>query len=222
MKVPDLFVGKRLFVGDGKPEILGRGPLEVRGSSYTEGPAITGSPTEFTNPNPFELGATMAGQNANPEMKPFPFYAFIAKTYARIKSFLKVDKLLISENIRSKVIITEVLMAKVKNFSIPHPQRRGYNLVYSCLEGPEIGVYDRGRLRGTNEIKLPEVWRDLVDEESITVSITPIGAQQNIIVKRIQDNTVVLDSQSGIPIDCYYHVFAERNDVPKLKTEVKK
>jgi hypothetical protein len=221
MKVPDLFVGKRLFVGDGKPEILGRGPLEVRGSSYTEGPAITGTPAEFTNPNPFELGATMAGQNANPEMKPFPFYAFIAKTYARIKSFLKVDKLLISENIRSKLIITEVLMAKVKNFSIPHPQKKGYNLVYSCLEGGENGVYHRGRLRGHNEIVLPEVWRDLVEELSITVSVTPIGAQQNIIVRGIQDNKIVLGSQPGIPIDCYFHVFAERKDVPRLKTEVK-
>lgn len=221
MKVPDLNVGKRLFVGEGKPEILGRGPLEVRGSSYTEGPAITGSPLEFTTPNPFELGATMAGQNANIEMKPYPFYAFIAKTYARIKSFLKVDKLFISENIRSKVIITEVLMAKVKNFSIPHPQRKGYNLVYSCLEGAENGVYHRGRLRGHNEIVLPEVWRDLVEELSITVSVTPIGAQQNIIVKGIQDNKIILGSHPGIPIDCYYHVFAERKDVPRLKTEVK-
>jgi hypothetical protein len=221
MKVPDLFVGKRLFVGSGKPEILGRGPLEARGSAYVEGPQITGTPLEFTTVNPFELGATMAGQNANMEMKPYPFYAFIAKTYARIKSFLKVDKLLISENIRSKLIITEVLLAKVKNFSIPHPQKKGYNLVYSCLEGPEIGVYHRGRLRGTDEIILPEVWRDLVDEMSITVSLTPIGAQQNIIVRGVQDNKIILGSQSGIPIDCYYHVFAERNDVPKLKTEVK-
>ena len=34
MKLPDAYVGKRFFVGEGKPEILGRGPTEVRGS-YT-------------------------------------------------------------------------------------------------------------------------------------------------------------------------------------------
>ena len=222
MKVPDLFVGKRLFVGLGKPEILGKGPVEVRGSAYVEGPQITGDPTEFNNLDSFELGATMAGQNANVEMnKPYPFYAFIAKTYARIKSFLKVDKLFISENIRSKVIFTEVLIAKVKNFSIPHPQKKGKRLVYSCLEGPECGVYYRGRLRGYDRIKLPEVWKDLVEEKSITVSITPIGTQQNIIVKGIQNNEIVLDAKPGIPIDCYYHVFAERKDIPRLKTEVK-
>ena len=38
MKVPDLYVGKRLFVGEGKPEALGRGPKEIRGSAFIEGP----------------------------------------------------------------------------------------------------------------------------------------------------------------------------------------
>jgi len=222
MKAPDLFVGKRFFCGVGKPEILGRGQTEVRGSAYVEGPQITGDPTGFNNPNPFELGATMAGQNANIEMnKPYPFYAFIAKTYARIKSFLKVDKLFISENIRSKLIITEVLMAKVKNFSISHPQKKGYNLVYSCLEGPENGVYYRGRLRGHNKIILPEVWKDLVEELSITVSLTPIGVEQNLIVKGIQNNEIHVEAKAGYPIDCYYHVYAERKDIPRLITEVK-
>jgi hypothetical protein len=221
MKVPDIFVGKRLFVGEGKPEILGRGPAEVRGSAYVEGPQITGTPVQFTTPNPFELGATMAGQNANIEMKPYPFYAFIAKTYARIKSFLKVDKLLIAETIRSKIIYAEVVMANVKNFSIIHPQKKGKRLVYSCLEGPECGVYYRGRLRGHDRIQLPEVWRDLVEELSITVSITPIGMEQSIIVKGIQNNEVILGSNPGIPIDCYYHVYGERKDIPRLETEVK-
>ena len=30
MKFPDVFVGKRLFLGLGKPELLGRGEKEVR------------------------------------------------------------------------------------------------------------------------------------------------------------------------------------------------
>ena len=220
MKVPDLNIGKRLFVGEGKPEILGRGTAEVRGSSYTEGPAITGDPTAFNNPSPYELGATMAGQNANPEMKPFPFYAFIAKTFARIQSFLKVDLLTVSETVRAKIIFTEVLIAKVKNFSIPHPQKKGYNLVYSCLEGPEIGVYTRGRLRGDDVIRLPEVWSDLVEEQSITVSLTPIGVEQGLIVKGMQNNQILVGSKPGFPIDCYYHVYAERKDVGRLVTEV--
>tara|TARA_B100000497_G_C7597588_1_gene359230 strand:+ start:530 stop:865 length:336 start_codon:yes stop_codon:yes gene_type:complete len=105
--------------------------------------------------------------------------------------------------------------------NIPHPQKKGKRLEYSSLHGPEHGVYYRGRLRGHDRIELPEVWRDLVEELSITVSITPIGMVQSIIVKGIQNNQVILDSNPGVPIDCYYHVYGERKDVPRLKTEGK-
>ena len=43
----DIAVGKRFFVGDGNPEIFGRGPTEVRGSAYVEGPEIVGDPGSF-------------------------------------------------------------------------------------------------------------------------------------------------------------------------------
>jgi len=220
MKISDVFVGKRFFVGLGKPEILGRGDKEVRGSAYIEGPEIVGDPTKFNKPDQFELGGLMASQCENDEMKPKPFYAFIAKQYARIMDSLKVDKLLTVENIKSKIIYAEVIMAKTKNFIIPHPSKKGKNLVYSCLEGPENGVYVRGTLKGSDTIVLPEVWKKLVDKKSITVSLTPVGAHQDLIVKGIQNNKVVVQSKSGIPIECFYHIFAERKDVPKLITEV--
>ncbi len=44
---------------------------------------------------------------------------------------------------------------------------------------------------------------------------------QSIIVKGIQNNQVILGSNPGVPIDCYYHVYGERKDVPRLKTEGK-
>lgn len=220
MKAPDLFVGKRLFVGDGKPDILGRGPTEVRGSAYLEGPEVVGDPAQFSKPDPFEVANTMAGQTGNEEMLPTPFYAFIASTYARIRSYLKVDQLLTVKIIKSKVIYAEAIMAKVKNFAIPHPTLPNTKLVYACLEGPENSVYVRGRLKNKDTIKLPEVWRDLVHANSITVSLTPMGASQDLFVKRVTNNEVVVSSRPGIPIDCHYHVFAERKDVPKLETEV--
>ena len=161
----------------------------------------------------------MAGQNANVEMKPFPFYAFIAKTFARVKGFFKSDKLIISEAIRCKVLFAEVVLSKTKNFCIPHPQKKGYNLVYACLEGAENGVYHRGRLRGDDVIRLPEVWKDLVDESSITVSLTPIGMDQGLYIKGMQQFQFLVASKPGAPIDCYYHVYGERIDVPKLVTE---
>jgi hypothetical protein len=40
-----------------------------------------------------------------------------------------------------------------------------------------------------------------------------------VIVKRIGENKVFLQSQGGMPIDCYYLIIGERKDVPKLKAE---
>ena len=89
----------------------------------------------------------MVGQSANIEMKTPPFYALMVTTFARIKSFLKVDLLFTTKIIKSKIIYTEILMAKVKNFAIPHPSEKGKTLVYACLEGPENSVYVRGHLK---------------------------------------------------------------------------
>lgn len=219
MQFDDIAVGKRLFVGEGKPEILGRGPTEVRGSSYVEGPQIVGDPSVYNTPDPNELGSLMLGETRNIEMKPIPFYSLFVKTYARIKSFLKVEKLLTVELIKSKIIYTEVLMARTKNFIIPHPSKENKQLVHACLEGPENGVYVRGRIRG-NKITLPEYWANLVDPRTVTVCLTPVGAHQDVIVKRYNSQEIHLQAKGGFPIDCFYHVFAERMDVQKLVVEV--
>lgn len=68
-------------------------------------------------------------------------------------------------------------------------------------------LFFRGKLVASNEIELPENWEDIVDVRSITVSITPIGAKQNIIIKRVDTKKVYLQS-NGIPIECYYHIYA--------------
>jgi hypothetical protein len=220
MEFDRVTVGERLFVGSNKPEIFGRGPTTVNGTAAIEGPQIVGDSTEFIEPIPTELGSLMVGRTTNIEMKPIPFYSLVVKTYARIKSFLKVDTLLSVETIKSKIIYTEVLMAKTKNFIINHPTKPGKQLIHSCLEGPENGVYVRGRITNKKEISLPEYWTKLVNSDTITVQLQPIGAHQNVIVKRIGENKIFLQSNGGIPIDCYYHIFAERNDVEKLIIEV--
>jgi len=106
---------------------------------------------------------------------------------------------------------------KGKVFDMPHPSRDGYRLRYACIEGPEIAVYCRGRLNTGTEIQLPSYWKDLVYENSITVQITPIGTQQDIIVKEYDNEKVILES--GSSIDCFYTICAERKDVNPLITE---
>lgn len=101
-----------------------------------------------------------------------------------------------------------------KSFDIQHPTKEGHRLRYACIEGPEVAVYHRGRLTGETEILLPDYWVNLVHENSITVSITPIGAQQDIIVKDFDNTKIVLESSTDI--DCFYHVYGERKDINPL------
>jgi hypothetical protein len=67
----------------------------------------------------------------------------------------------------------------------------------------------RGKVINSTTINLPENWKDLIDPRTITVTLTPIGAHQNLIVKRADSEEVIIQSNGGIPIECYYHVYAE-------------
>jgi hypothetical protein len=108
--------------------------------------------------------------------------------------------------------------ATTKSFVIPHPTKPGKQLRYGSLEGPENGIYIRGRLKG-NKIELPEYWTKLIDPDSITVNLTPIGKLQNLYIEDIIDNTVIVGNTSD-EINCFYTVYAERIDVDKLEVEI--
>jgi hypothetical protein len=120
------------------------------------------------------------------------------------------------------VNINGSLNAITKSFLINHPTKPGMRLRYGSLEGPENGVYIRGRLTGTTTIQLPDYWTKLVDPDSITVQLTPIGKHQKLYVEAIKDNTVIVenDAMFGGSIDCYYVIFAERADTDKLEVEM--
>ena len=108
-----------------------------------------------------------------------------------------------------------------KGFDIKHPSKEGHRLRYVCLEGPEAGVYFRGRVRNSDftvDIPLPSYWKYLVDVDSITVQLQPIGYKQpNIIVKAWDEEKITLQSETGI--DCFYHVHASRKDGEPLIPE---
>jgi hypothetical protein len=91
-------------------------------------------------------------------------------------------------------------------------------LRYGSLEGPENGVYVRGKIEG-NVIELPDYWTGLVHEDSITVNLTAIGYAQNLYVVEVSNNKVYIDSETHITPYCYYTIYAERKDVEKLVVE---
>jgi hypothetical protein len=120
-----------------------------------------------------------------------------------------------------KLFVNGSFAATTKSFVIDHPTKTGHKLRYGSLEGPENGVYVRGRLKDNNVIELPDYWTGLVDEDSITVDLTPIGKHQNLYVADIADNTVTVGSETDQLINCFYTVWAERKDVDKLVVEYK-
>ena len=103
-----------------------------------------------------------------------------------------------------------------KPFDIKHPTKgEGWRLRHVSLEGPESAVFYRGRLTGSNTIELPEYWKDLVHEDSITVSVQPIGSTQKIIIMEFDNEKIILSGNT----DCFFHVYGERKDVNPLLTE---
>ena len=106
--------------------------------------------------------------------------------------------------------------ASPKPFDLKHPTKGdGHRLRYACIEGPEVGVYYRGRLTGSNRIELPYYWKDLVHAESITVQLQPIGVTQKIIIMDFDNEKIILSGN----IDCFFHVYGERKDINPLITE---
>lgn len=228
----DLCVSHQLVVGDGFPiTTLGVGPTKVRGSAFIEGPAQFGSPGTFPN----VWATVMIGPNKNIDSLPPTIpgalctgihnpYSLAVQGDAAIFDNLDVSQNIAAGNdivaqgeVKSRCGV-HILSAK-KNFDIPHPTKDGWRLRHTCPEGPSNDVYIRGRIRNSTEIDLPEYWKKLVDQSSITVNLTPIGAHQNVIVKGIAENKVFLQANGGMPIDCFYHIFAERNDGEKLIAE---
>ena len=115
-----------------------------------------------------------------------------------------------------------------KPFDLVHPTKgKGHRLRYACIEGPEAGVYYRGRLKESNVIELPYYWKDLVHSDSITVQLQPIGSNQNLVIQEFNNEFIVIAEDSTntdlitdlSTIDCFYHVYGERIDVNPLIVE---
>ena len=84
------------------------------------------------------------------------------------------------------------------------------------LEGPEDGVYVRGKLKDSNIIELPDYWTGLVHEDSITVNLTAIGKGQDLWVEDIVDNKVIVGGEN---VNCFYTIYGTRKDVDAFEVE---
>jgi hypothetical protein len=110
--------------------------------------------------------------------------------------------------------------ATTKSFVIRHPLDATRRLQYGSLEGPENGVYVRGRSTSA-VITLPEYWHALVLPDSLSVTLTSIGHDQRLYVESVNTTHVVVASDSWRPWspNFYYVIYGERQDVSRLVVE---
>ncbi len=104
--------------------------------------------------------------------------------------------------------------ATCKSFLVDNPVTGG-QLKYGVVEGNEHGVTVRGSTCcGT--IDLPTEWDWLVEEDSVTAQLTPVGGpHQPYIVS--QDNKQVVVCSDG----CYnYNIYGTRKDVEPLEVNI--
>ena len=137
----------------------------------------------------------------------------------------QIDNLQVNTNLTSPAasitnITGNINVQSWKGFDIKHPNKEGQRLRHICLEGPEAGVYIRGKLTDNNVIDLPDYWSGLVDPESITVSLTQIGSSQDLIVDKIEwGRKVYVRSGNASTINCFYTIQASRIDGEPLIVE---
>ena len=236
----DLVIGGQLRVGTGIVPAIKEGDEKINGSMHAEGPAVFGGPTEF----PDNFATLMVGRTKNDDKDCVPAdRSLYVKGNTVIEGddgtpqalHVTGDVIIIGDtgqtgNIKATGTITannfvgSVSTASGKSsgakaFDIPHPTKDGHRLRHICLEGPESAVYFRGKVRNRSVIQLPKYWKGLVDYTTITVNLTPIGAHQNVIVKRVDEDKIYLQAQGGMPINCYFHVYGTRQDIERLVVE---
>lgn len=207
----------QLFVTNttSKPEALGRGEQRVDGAAYLQGPVQIGSDGSYSS-----IEATlMVGPLENDDCGSADHSVYI-KGSGEYPLYVVGNAYFKHPNIGDLSERFDTADSRPKPFDMVHPSNgEGHRLRYACIEGPEVGVYFRGRVRNKTEIDLPWYWKDLVHVESISVQLQPIGSHQDVIIKRWDDSKIYLQSNGGMPIDCFYHVYAERKDVNALVVE---
>jgi hypothetical protein len=101
-----------------------------------------------------------------------------------------------------------------KTFVIDHPLDQNKYLVHGCLEGPEVGIYHRGKGQtepGTlsSTIFLPEYVGVIATD--FTIHLTAIGNHASLWATEVQHNQFTVYSDR--PIRFHYMVYGKRKEL---------
>jgi len=104
-----------------------------------------------------------------------------------------------------------------KTFIIEHPLDNSKYLIHACLEGPESGVYYRGKATIDNNesttIQLPDYVAPLATDFSIQVTsiYSKERSEPNLLeVSEIENNQFTVYGNNG---SFYWYVYGKRNDI---------
>lgn len=231
----EVFSGQVYVTNDkrSKPICLGVGNNMISGGCYLQGPVQIGNDkshnqvtaTLMVGPlkNSDSPSPNLSGSVCSTSLSNLSLYS-IGNSAVK-GNFLVSSDILARRNITSQSNVKSQCgkhsLSRKKNFDIPHPSKEGWRLRHTCIEGPSNDVYIKGRIKNVTEISLPHYWKDFVDIQSIVITLQPIGSHQDIIIKRWDESKVYLQSKGNMPIDCFYHIIAERIDGEKLISEYK-
>ena len=132
------------------PKALGEGIDKVKHSAYIEGPLQVGNAGNFNSAE----GTVMIGKVGN----------MGAAEALKVKGGVVVDPAkgdIHDSNLKNvtgqscSFTGSTINKQSWKGFDIEHPNKDGHRLRHNCLEGPEAGVYYRGRLKNEKMIRLP-------------------------------------------------------------------
>ena len=98
-----------------------------------------------------------------------------------------------------------------KAFTIQHPEYERKWLIHGCLEGPEGGVYYRGKGEAPGKISLPSYATKIATD--FTVNVTPIGEPRTLGVTEVDENGVFSVNGEG---KFFWQAIGER---VKMETE---
>ena len=133
--------------------------------------------------------------------------------------------LMMYDSTKSEIIRSEIVCGNTKTFVIDHPNDKNKYLIHACLEGPEGGVYYRGKSEIINNssvtIELPDYVKNLATE--FTIQITPIYSgkelDRQLYASEVENNCFKV---YGPNTKFYWHVHGKRCsiDVEPLKSSV--
>jgi len=151
--------------------------------AYNQGglPVAIGTRAGFTGQGNFGIAI---GYNAGQTSQPANSFIINATTLTNINapavSSFVITPLRSGISTGNTVLVynttTFEIQSSSKTFVIPHPTKQSKYLVHACLEGPEVGVYYRGKGEIVNNISTVVCLPEYVDKiaTDFTIQLTPI------------------------------------------------